>query len=99
MIEGFNYTFLNQIDKKNGDYNPVKREWEGMIGAIRANVSAALKIYFWFILIFQEADLAIADLTITSDRQQAVDFTTPFMNLGNTLSICLTLHPNKIFRY
>jgi hypothetical protein len=46
MIEGFNYTFLNQIDKKNGDYNPVKREWEGMIGAIRANVSAALKIYF-----------------------------------------------------
>ncbi|XP_068896300.1 glutamate receptor ionotropic, kainate 2-like isoform X2 [Tenebrio molitor] len=66
VIEGFNYTFLNQIDKKNGDYNPVKREWEGMIGAIRAN----------------EADLAIADLTITSDRQQAVDFTTPFMNLG-----------------
>jgi ionotropic glutamate receptor len=36
--------------------------------------------------------LAIADLTITSDRQQAVDFTTPFMNLGNTLPVCPTLY-------
>jgi ionotropic kainate glutamate receptor 2 len=31
---------------------------------------------------FQEADLAITDLTITSDREAAVDFTTPFMSLG-----------------
>jgi hypothetical protein len=34
-------------------------------------------IYF-----FQKADLAIADLTITYEREQAVDFTMPFMNLG-----------------
>lgn len=32
--------------------------------------------------IFQRADLAISDLTITSERQEAIDFTTPFMNLG-----------------
>ena len=31
---------------------------------------------------FQKADLAIADLTITYEREQAVDFTMPFMNLG-----------------
>ena len=31
---------------------------------------------------FQKADLAIADLTITYEREQGVDFTTPFMNLG-----------------
>jgi hypothetical protein len=31
---------------------------------------------------FQEADLAITDLTITSEREAAVDFTTPFMSLG-----------------
>lgn len=31
---------------------------------------------------FQKADLAICDLTITYARQKAVDFTTPFMNLG-----------------
>lgn len=33
-------------------------------------------------ILFQRADLAIADLTITYDREQAVDFTMPFMNLG-----------------
>ena len=33
-------------------------------------------------LLFQKADLAIADLTITYEREQAVDFSMPFMNLG-----------------
>ena len=32
--------------------------------------------------VFQKADLAIADLTITYEREQAVDFSMPFMNLG-----------------
>lgn len=32
----------------------------------------------------QDADLAITDLTITSERESAVDFTMPFMNLGVT---------------
>lgn len=31
---------------------------------------------------FQEADLAVADFTITYEREQVVDFTMPFMNLG-----------------
>lgn len=33
-------------------------------------------------LLEQRADLAIGDLTITYEREQAVDFTMPFMNLG-----------------
>lgn len=33
-------------------------------------------------LLDHKADMAIADLTITSERQTAVDFTLPFMNLG-----------------
>lgn len=33
-------------------------------------------------LLEQRADLAIADLTITYDREHVVDFTMPFMNLG-----------------
>ena len=44
---------------------------------------------FWSILLLvydclsvQKADLAIADLTITYEREQAVDFSMPFMNLG-----------------
>ena len=36
----------------------------------------------FFFLSLQKADLAIADLTITYEREQAVDFTMPFMNLG-----------------
>uniref|UniRef100_A0A1B0DJG1 Ionotropic glutamate receptor L-glutamate and glycine-binding domain-containing protein n=1 Tax=Phlebotomus papatasi TaxID=29031 RepID=A0A1B0DJG1_PHLPP len=43
-----------------------KREWDGMVRE----------------LLEQRADLAIADLTITFDREQVVDFTMPFMNLG-----------------
>lgn len=47
---------------------------------------------------FQEADLAITDLTITSEREEAVDFTTPFMNLGKKPQL---LNPLGImfFRY
>lgn len=31
---------------------------------------------------FQNADLAVTDLTITAEREAGVDFTIPFMNLG-----------------
>lgn len=40
--------------------------WDGMIGELMAD----------------RADLAITDLTITSEREEAVDFTMPFMDLG-----------------
>ena len=33
-------------------------------------------------MLAQKADLAITDLTITYEREQAVDFSMPFMNLG-----------------
>jgi hypothetical protein len=33
-------------------------------------------------LIFQKADMAVIDLSITSQRQKAVDFTMPYMNTG-----------------
>jgi ionotropic glutamate receptor len=36
---------------------------------------------------FQKADLAITDLTITSEREEAVDFTHPFMSLGKQFTI------------
>lgn len=32
--------------------------------------------------IFQEADIAITDLTVTSERIKALDFTPAIMNLG-----------------
>lgn len=36
----------------------------------------------------QQADLAIADISITRQREHDVDFTSPFMNLGKCLSVC-----------
>ncbi|KYB25025.1 hypothetical protein TcasGA2_TC031399 [Tribolium castaneum] len=66
QMEGFNYTFIIREDKSNGDKNKVTGEWSGMIGDVMHGV----------------ADLAITDLTITAEREEAVDFTSPFMNLG-----------------
>ena len=40
----------------------------------------------------QKADLVVADITITYEREQGVDFTMPFMNLGVTI---LYKKPNK----
>ncbi|XP_076391789.1 kainate-type ionotropic glutamate receptor subunit 1D isoform X8 [Megachile rotundata] len=65
-ILGFNYTFHLVPDGRYGSYNKQTKEWDGMMKE----------------LLDQKADLAIADLTITYDREQAVDFTMPFMNLG-----------------
>ena len=33
----------------------------------------------------QKADLAVIDMSITSQRQTAVDFTMPFLSTGNML--------------
>ncbi|KYN07451.1 Glutamate receptor, ionotropic kainate 2 [Cyphomyrmex costatus] len=63
---GFNYTFEVQIDKAYGSFNNITKKWDGMLGKI----------------ISGEADLAITDLTITAAREEVVDFTDPFMNLG-----------------
>lgn len=35
----------------------------------------------------QEADIAIAPITITSDRERVIDFSKPFMSLGISIMI------------
>jgi len=35
----------------------------------------------------QDADLAIAPLTITADRERVIDFSKPFMSLGISIMI------------
>nr|CAD7263695.1 unnamed protein product [Timema shepardi] len=62
----FNYTFEIQEDNVYGSYDNETKEWNGMLRKV----------------IDGEADLAITDLTITSERESGVDFTMPFMNLG-----------------
>ncbi|XP_076751091.1 glutamate receptor ionotropic, kainate 2 isoform X2 [Xylocopa sonorina] len=76
--EGFGIDIIQELSKMLGfNYtfevqgdnvygSNVNGKWTGMLGKI----------------IRGEAHLAITDLTITSEREGAVDFTTPFMNLG-----------------
>ena len=63
---GFNYTFKLQSDNLYGSYHKETEKWDGMLLEIRED----------------RADLAITDLTITSERERGADFTMPFMNLG-----------------
>ncbi|CAH0586967.1 unnamed protein product [Chrysodeixis includens] len=65
----FNYTFDIQEDGVYGSYNSKTGKWNGMMEKIMDG----------------RADFAITDLTITAARQKAVDFTSPFMNLGITI--------------
>ncbi|KRF99742.1 uncharacterized protein Dwil_GK22709 [Drosophila willistoni] len=59
-----------------GSYNKSTNESTGMLREIMMG----------------RADLAVTDLTITSEREEAVDFTIPFMNLGIAI---LYLKPQK----
>lgn len=91
LMLGFNYQFQLQEDGAYGSLNNVTKEWNGMIRNLQDGVCIKFKrktaiesvllknLHF----ILQKADLAITDLTITSERESGADFTMPFMNLGN----------------
>lgn len=65
-ILNYKYEFELVPDGNYGSYNPDTKQWNGLIKR----------------LLDHDADLAICDLTITYERESAVDFTMPFMNLG-----------------
>ncbi|XP_076280538.1 glutamate receptor ionotropic, kainate 2 [Lasioglossum baleicum] len=60
------YEFELVPDGNYGSYNKDTKQWNGLMRR----------------LLDHKADLAICDLTITYERESAVDFTMPFMNLG-----------------
>ncbi|KAK3734903.1 hypothetical protein RRG08_038928 [Elysia crispata] len=65
-IVGFTYKIELVPDNNYGSIVEETGEWDGMVGE----------------LIKGRADLAIAPLTITYIREQVIDFTKPFLNLG-----------------
>nr|XP_037875496.1 glutamate receptor ionotropic, kainate 2 isoform X2 [Bombyx mori] len=65
----FNYTFELQTDGVYGSFDTTTKQWNGMMKKIMDGI----------------VDFGITDLTITSTRQKAVDFTSPFMTLGITI--------------
>lgn len=84
LMLGFNYTFELQLDNAYGSLNPKTKKWNGMIKE----------------LLDEKADLAITDLTITSEREEAVDFTHPFMSLGiSILYKRATKEPPSLFSF
>ncbi|XP_050512896.1 glutamate receptor 1 [Diabrotica virgifera virgifera] len=69
---GINYELRIVKDGKYGAENhEVKGGWDGMVGE----------------LVRQEADMAIAPMTITSERERVIDFSKPFMSLGISIMI------------
>ncbi|XP_021919064.1 glutamate receptor 1-like isoform X1 [Zootermopsis nevadensis] len=69
---GINYELSIVKDGNYGAENPdVKGGWDGMVGE----------------LIRKEADIAIASMTITSERERVIDFSKPFMSLGISIMI------------
>lgn len=67
-----NFTFTIYRAPKDGYGGYKDGKWDGMVGEV----------------VYDRADMALADLTITNERQTAVDFTTPFISLG--ISILFT---------
>ncbi|XP_073815886.1 glutamate ionotropic receptor kainate isoform X2 [Musca autumnalis] len=81
---GFSYTFRLQEDNKYGSLDKSTGKWNGMILEIMEG----------------RADLGITDLTMTSDRESAVDFTIPFMNLGIAILFRKPMkEPPKLFSF
>ncbi|XP_015589085.1 glutamate receptor 1 [Cephus cinctus] len=69
---GITYELRIVKDKKYGTENPdIPGGWDGMVGE----------------LIRKEADIAIAPMTITSERERVIDFSKPFMSLGISIMI------------
>jgi len=46
-------------------------------------------------ILFQKADMAIGDLSINFEREEAVDFTMPWMNTGNRTSFVIEYSTNS----
>merc|ERR1719369_909670 len=65
-LKNFSVIFQLVGDGKYGSPDSETGEWNGMIRE----------------LLDHKADMGIVDLTITNAREEAVDFSAPFMNLG-----------------
>ncbi|KAK2827922.1 hypothetical protein Q5P01_018956 [Channa striata] len=68
---GFTYRLELVRDGKYGAMNPDTKMWNGMVGE----------------LVYGQADVAVAPLTITLVREQVIDFTKPYMSLGISIMI------------
>ena len=85
----FKYKFHIVGDGKYGGYDKESGTWNGIIRELQEQVEFRISNDNTITLehlnsscAFQKADLGVIDLSITSIRQQAVDFTMPYMSTG-----------------
>ncbi|CAG7824228.1 unnamed protein product [Allacma fusca] len=84
LMLGFKYILKPVNDGKYGKPDQKTGEWDGMIREVMDGV----------------ADIAVADLTVNKERQEAVDFTMPFMNLGiSILYVVPSVKPPSLFSF
>ncbi|EGT53286.1 hypothetical protein CAEBREN_28713 [Caenorhabditis brenneri] len=83
-ITGFEYDVFISDGNKYGS-RQADGSWDGMIGYLLNEVSALSEHSTHFK--FQTADVAVAPLTITQERERAVDFSKPFMTTGISIMI------------
>lgn len=105
LLSNFKYEILVEEHGDNGQLRTFPNGttyWDGMMGALLTHVGFnKLALCFLLsnscndmqiILLFlslQEADLVIGDLTMSKDRAAAVEFTSPFMDLGEYSYHCV----------
>lgn len=65
------FNFKNDLIILYNFYKDPNGSWNGVVGE----------------LIRHEADIAVAPLTITSQRERAIEFSTPFMDIGISIMI------------
>lgn len=83
-----NFTYKIKLvdDGYHGTY--INGRWNGIIGELIDKVSTISFCKFKNLILIKKhakkkkADLAVAALTITSQREQVIDFSEPFLNLG-----------------
>ncbi|XP_022086249.1 glutamate receptor 4-like isoform X2 [Acanthaster planci] len=71
IVKKFPFKYRIQLVRDNTYGILVNNTWNGMVGE----------------LVRGEADIAVAPLTIISDRERVIDFTKPFMSLGISIMI------------
>ncbi|CAG0916424.1 unnamed protein product [Notodromas monacha] len=83
-LQGFDYKIQLVKDDKYGVFHLETKEWDGIVNE----------------LIQGEADLAVAAMTITHARENVIDFTKPFMNLGISILFKVpTSQPTRLFSF
>ncbi|PAA89431.1 hypothetical protein BOX15_Mlig000431g1 [Macrostomum lignano] len=84
QFDGFCIQMLNLIAQEAGFNFTVRLVEDGNYGTKTGNDSEGNEVWNGMIgeLIDKKADLAVAPLTITYERERVIDFTTPYMSLG-----------------